>query len=168
MDGLAAVRDLGIPNGYIAAGAIRDAVWDAVMGHRQEERSSDVDVVYFDAFEAERDWSQLLARELPNVRWEVTNQATIHRWQSQVLGRPVQAYLCVSAAVRVWPETATAVAIRLTEGEQFEIVAPCGLTDLFDGIVRRNPETPDAEAFARRIKQKQWQRRWPSLRVLEE
>jgi uncharacterized protein len=170
MQALAIVRGVAIPDGYIAAGAIRDTVWDAVVEHREEKRSSDVDVVYFDAFDAfdaERNWCRVLAREVPSIRWEVTNQAMVHRWQSQVLGRQVLAYPSVSAAIRVWPETATAVAVRILWDEQLEIVAPCGLADLFNGIVRRNPATPDVKAFARRVEQKQWQRRWPGLRILE-
>jgi hypothetical protein len=167
MRALTIVRDVGIPDGYIAAGAIRDTVWDAVVEHREDGRSSDVDVIYFDAFDAGRDWPQVLAHQAPGIRWEVTNQATVHCWQSRVLGRPVRAYPSVAAAVRVWPETATAVAVRLLCDEQVEIVAPCGLVDLFKGIIRRNPATPDTTAFARRIEQKQWQRRWPGLRILE-
>jgi uncharacterized protein len=167
MHALAIVREVGIPDGFIAAGAIRDTVWDAVVEHRMEECSSDVDVIYFDAVDTERDWCQVFLRKVPSVRWEVTNQALVHKWQSRVLGRQVPPYSCVSAAVRVWPETATAVAVRLLWNEQVEIVAPCGLTDLFNGIIRRNPATPDANAFARRIEQKQWQRRWPGLRIVE-
>jgi hypothetical protein len=70
MQALAAVRDAGVPHGYIAAGAIRNTVWDVVLGRGTDERVSDVDVVYFDGVDEAREWEQVLAREAPGVGWE--------------------------------------------------------------------------------------------------
>ncbi len=171
MRALIAVRKVGIPDGCIGAGSVRDTVWDEVFGYRRVEGFSDVDVVYFDtrgdALGAAPDWLRVLREQARDIRWEVTNQATVHLWQTQCLGWPVRAYPSVAAAIAAWPETATAVAIRLSRDEQLEIVAPHGLEDLFNGLVRRNPTTPDTRAFAHRVAQKQWQRRWPGLRIIE-
>src|SRR4051812_50111942 len=96
---LATVRDAKIPEAYVAAGAIRDTVWDAVLGRSALQRTADVDVIYFDASTDERDWCRALQGRMPEVEWEVTNQATVHRWQSQVVGRSVPAYSSVFAAL---------------------------------------------------------------------
>jgi uncharacterized protein len=167
MDALKAVRNVGVPQGHIGAGAIRDTVWDALFGQQGVARSSDVDVVYFDARTEEKDWAEALTRELPGIGWEATNQATVHLWQSEALGLSVEPYSSVESALACWPETATAIALRLLEDGQLEVLAPCGLADLFDGIVRRNRGTPDTRAFAERVRTKQWRLRWPALRILE-
>lgn len=41
--------------------------------------------------------------------------------------------------VATWPETATAVAIRLDGNDQLQITTACGLQDLLQGVCRRNP-----------------------------
>jgi hypothetical protein len=41
--------------------------------------------------------------------------------------------------VATWPETATAVAVRLCVDDSLEVLAPCGVADLLGGVCRRNP-----------------------------
>ncbi len=53
--------------------------------------------------------------------------------------------------VATWPETATAVAVHLTEDGRLAIVAPCGLSDLLDGVCRRNPRRVSVEEYCRRV-----------------
>lgn len=73
-------------------------------------------------------------------------------------------------AMARWPDTATAVAVRLTPARVVELAAPWGVDDLLAGIVRPTPafaaDPAKREAFARRIAAKGWLRRWPNLRVL--
>jgi hypothetical protein len=66
-----------------------------------------------------------------------------------------------------WPETPTAVAIRLNKVSVPELLAPFGLDDLFNLTVR---PTPHAKArkmavFRERIARKAWRKTWPKLRV---
>lgn len=165
MEALRAVRDVAVPEAYVGAGVVRDTVWDELSGIVTLEPSGDIDVAYFERIEAQPDWRALLQERAPQFRWDVTNQATIHRWQSKALGRGVRAYSSTSAAVAAWPETATAVAVRLARNGRLELLAPCGLDDLFAGVLRRNPMTPDPGAFARRLRDHAWTKRWPLLRV---
>jgi hypothetical protein len=39
----------------------------------------------------------------------------------------------VADAVATWPETATAVAVRLQADDTIDVCATCGMTDLLDG-----------------------------------
>ena len=48
MRALRAVRDAGIPEGYVCSGAIRNATWDALHGYSTPSFLADVDVGYFD------------------------------------------------------------------------------------------------------------------------
>ena len=48
MDALKSVRDLQLPDWYIAAGAIRNTVWNYLHGYPTTHNQKDVDVVYFD------------------------------------------------------------------------------------------------------------------------
>ncbi|PJN56270.1 hypothetical protein PAEVO_29930 [Paenibacillus sp. GM2FR] len=48
MTDLGSVRDLGLPQCYIAAGYIRNYVWNLLHGLEGTDRHTDIDVVYFD------------------------------------------------------------------------------------------------------------------------
>jgi hypothetical protein len=47
------------------------------------------------------------------------------------------------------------------------VLAPFGLADLFDGLVRPNPRCPDPLAWRERLARKRWLARWPQLRVVD-
>ena len=49
---LGLVRALRLPDGWIGAGFVRNAVWDTLHG-RASPLSGDVDVLWFDAIQAE-------------------------------------------------------------------------------------------------------------------
>ena len=78
-----------------------------------------------------------------------------------------RAYLSASDAMRYWPDTATAVGVRLNEQAEIEVAAPFGLDDLFS-LVLRPPERFVVEKhsiYANRIHTKNWQATWPKLRI---
>ena len=164
MRALEAVRSVGLPDWYLAAGAIRNTVWDALHGLPSPGPLGDLDVIYFDQTDMADGAQEALCAALPAYRWEVTNQATVHSWQSAATGREIAPYASIAAAVASWPETATAVGVRLTLGGELEILAPFGLEDLFSMLVRRNGEASDPLAFDARWREKAWQLRWPRLR----
>ncbi|MNW67295.1 hypothetical protein D3C74_458630 [compost metagenome] len=64
-----------------------------------------------------------------------------------------------------WPETATAVAIRLNAKDQMEVICPHGLEDLLDMRVRQSPLFRHTTAFRQRVFEKQWLDNWPLLIV---
>lgn len=129
----------------------------------------DVDVVYFNPNEPS-DYSNqheaALSRHLRAFRWELTNQAWVHNWYNDADGRERQSYRSLAEGVSTWPETATAVAIRLRCDGSVDVVAPLGLDDLFGLIVRHNAVRATAAVYESRIAAKQWARRWPELRIL--
>ena len=115
---LEAVSVSGAPDAWIAAGAIRDLVWDERFGGGFDPAAvKDIDVVFFDPddLRAARDHEveASLSRLEPELPWEAKNQAAVHRWYAQRFGTEVEPLISIEDAVGTFPETATAVAARL-------------------------------------------------------
>jgi len=160
----AAVRALGLPDCWIAAGCIRNAVWDAGHG-RCSRADTDADVIWFDAGTADASADRALEADLrrvePLVTWSVKNQARMHVRNGDA------PYRSAVDAMRFWPETATAVAVRQTAGGTLEVAAPFGLDDLFGLVLRPAPRFAGERhaVFLERVETKQWLTKWPMLRV---
>jgi len=161
---LETVAELELPDGWIGAGFIRNAVWDALHGIEEAAAFGDVDVAFFDQARtgAERDAviEAELRRTFPQMPWSVKNQARMHRRNGDA------PYEDTLAAIARWPETATAVAARWRAG-RVEGIAPHGLGDLVDLVVRPTPAFAGRpEIVRRRIREKKWLLRWPRLTVV--
>jgi hypothetical protein len=163
---LSAVASLQLPDSYISAGFVRNAVWDAL--HRRPLTCAtlrDVDVVYYDPERLdpsdEQAHERQLAKLLPRVPWEVRNQARMHARNGDC------PYRDTVHALRCYPETATAVAARLVEGK-VELAAPLGLADLLMLVVRPTPHFRGKLAeYRARQNDKAWASRWPMLRFVD-
>lgn len=104
---------------------------------------------------------------MPNLDWEVTNQAHVHLWFEQALKRDVSPIRSFSEGVSTWPEYATCVGVYLDDDESIGIVAPHGLGDLFEMRVRHNPVRAGVTDFNQRIQSKRFIERWPQLVMIE-
>lgn len=167
---LETVRACDPPDWFVGAGIIRNLVWDHLHQHQTPTPPKDIDVIFFDPqdLRPERDsevqaW---LIQKIPHLEWEATNQAAVHLWYEDTFGFPVSPLHSSAEAVGTWPETATSVAIRLLPNDDIQIVAPCGLSDLFNMILRRNPTRVTREQFAQRLHSKQILRKWPRVQVI--
>ncbi|WP_152394103.1 nucleotidyltransferase family protein [Paenibacillus guangzhouensis] len=164
MDALRLVKTLRLNEGAIAAGFIRNYVWDRLHECRTRTPLNDVDVIYYDArsMEEERDRSfeRELIKQMPQYEWSVKNQARMH------IRNHHTPYHSISDAMLRWPETATAVAVRVTEQDRIEVIAPHGLDDLFEMKVRRGPYFESVDYFLHRIESKNWRYLWPQLEVI--
>jgi GNAT superfamily N-acetyltransferase len=76
-------------------------------------------------------------------------------------------YKSSADAMSLWPETATAIGVRLDEADELHIAAPYGLADLYGIVLRRSPRFNNREYFLQRMRNKQWQRYWPKLQVID-
>lgn len=163
MQMLAAVEAVGLPDAWIAAGTIRSAVWDVLHDRPVSTDWADVDVLFFDAGTArehEAPAEAALRAVLPGLPWEARNQARMH------LKTGLPPYRSTEDGLRNFAETPTAVGGRLRHGE-IEIIAPHGLDDLFDMVVRPVFTDDHMMGFYRaRMAAKNWPARWPKVRVL--
>jgi len=171
MQALLAARSLGLDAWCIGAGAIRNLVWDDIHAKATPSALSDVDLAYFDASDLspQRDAAlqARLAQLLPELPWEVINQAGVHLWFERCFGHAVPPLTSLQEAIASWPEYATAVAVWLDRAGQIHVLAPHGLEDLFSCTVRRNPIRVSIETYRQRVSQKRYAERWPRVRVLE-
>ena len=165
------VRGLGLPDGCIGAGAIRDLVWNALHGARGSHASSDVDVVFFDDRDTDRALDDGIERHLcaldPTVSWEVTNQAGVHHWFEDMFGHPVAPLRSIDEAVASWPEFATCVALSIDDQDRIRLIAPHGLDDLWSTTIRRNPVRVSVVTYRQRIETKRYADRWPQVRIID-
>ena len=165
MDLLRAVRAIHLHEWCIAAGVIRNKVWDHLHGHSDRTPPADIDVLFYDRdrtdalYEAEIETR--LAAIVPGVRWEAVNQAAVHSYTKEA------PYQSIEQAMSRWADPVTAVGAHLTHEERIVITAPFGLRDLFGLLVRPNLVTPEAAAVYReRMTTKRWIERWPKLTIL--
>ena len=160
---LARVRALGLPDCWVGAGFVRKLVWDHLHGHATSPLPQDVDVIWFDPAHAEPERDRELEAALRGVdgtvAWSVKNQARMHRRNGDA---PYRSSL---DAMRCWPETATAVAVRLAGPDLIEVAAPFGLDDLFGLVVRPTPRfvAEKHAVYLERMRGKNWQATWPRL-----
>ncbi|MFC4174683.1 nucleotidyltransferase family protein [Microvirga sp. GCM10011540] len=162
---LGLVESLALPDAWIGAGFVRNAVWDALHGRRPDlGRLDDIDVIFFDPADPARDRDTALEHRLRRLdaapAWSVKNQARMHLRNGD---RP---YRDTLDAIAHWPETATAVAARLVHG-RVEILAPWGVDDLLDLVLRPTPAfRHKMDVYRKRLAAKDWLSRWPKLTVL--
>lgn len=151
---------------YLGGGVVRNAVWDYLHGYPSPTPPDDVDVTYFDSARTDKSEDKELERKLaqadPNVTWSVKNQARMHLVNAE------SAYSSLEDAISKWPETATAILVRKSHGGSIEIIAPCGLDDLFRMVVRPTPHfKAKLDRYQDRLEKKRWERHWPRLVFLD-
>jgi len=159
------VASLGLPDCWIGAGFVRNAVWDALHGRDVSPISTDVDVIWFDpercSPQQDSTLERILGEHCPTVTWSVKNQARMH------IRNGDEPYHSATDAMRFWPETATAVAVRWREGDVCEVAAPLGLEDLLGLRLRPAGQfaTSKRHLYRQRIASKHWITTWPLLTV---
>lgn len=159
-DALQAAALAGPAGGWMGAGFVRNAVWDALSGRAPDLAAlADLDLVHHDPAAAPDAGFEAALRAARDLPWSVVNQARAHGWNGHA------PYRDLADALAHWPETATAVAARLAAG-RIEILAPHGLQDLMHRVVRPTPaHAADPRALRDRLAGKAWLARWPALRL---
>ena len=165
IEALMAVQALDLPDWAIGAGFVRNVVWDELHGFKDRTPLPDIDVLYFDKASqaASRDLGieQQLAALRPGLPWSVRNQARMHVRNGD------QPYMSTRDAMRYWLEKPTAVAVRLHDDANIEILAPFGLECL---VQMRGEPTPRGlqkyDQYIARMQAKNWPAIWPKVQVV--
>ena len=166
MKQLRAVRALALPDWCIAAGFVRNRVWDHLHGIAPPRPPADIDVLYFDAMdiskEREADHEKRLDGLLPGAPWQVRNQARMHVWKN------LPQHSSTADSMTYWLETVTAVGIRLEADGSLSVIAPLGTDDLLG--LRCQPTAfgrTRRDEYEARIASKRWRELWPEVRFLD-
>lgn len=164
MEVLKAAEELDLPDWWIGAGFLRNAIWNAIEGVDLSP-TRDVDLVYFnkDDMSPETDWAydEKMKIKYPFAEWEIRNQARMHYVNN------FDPYVSTGDGIAHWVETATCVAVKLEEGK-LKYLFCYGTEDLFGLVARPTSKFKSEELlpiFYQRIEKKRWKEKWPSLRV---
>ena len=98
----------------------------------------------------------------------MVNQAYVHTWYTLENGQPILPYSSLYDALATWPETATAIAVRLLDNNELEIISPFGLRDLFELKLRWNDRLVSHDVFMQRVRSKRFLQRWSQLQLIDE
>ena len=166
MEQLRAVRMLDLPDWCIAAGFVRNRVWDHLHGIQPPRPPADIDVLYYDAGdlskEPEARYEALLGDLKPGLPWQVRNQARMHVWK----GLPQ--HKSTADSMIYWLETVTAVGVRLEADGALTVIAPLGVDDLVN--LRCRPTAfgrTRRDEYENRVASKRWRELWPKVRFLD-
>lgn len=162
-------RQLGLPKWYLGAGCLAQTVWNRAHDYYPTDHIKDYDIVYFDPADVTAEGQEYYAQkarmlfgDLP-AEVDVCNEARVHLWYEQEMGRAIQPYASAEAAIDTWPTTASAVGVR-QEGGRLRVYAPYGLDDLMSLVVRPNKRLVSREVYEE--KSARWQAHWPRLTVI--
>ncbi|WP_242057618.1 nucleotidyltransferase family protein [Halobacillus yeomjeoni] len=150
---------------YIGAGVITQTIWNTLHGYSPTYGIGDADLIYFDPSETVRD-EKIKEEKVRNLLTDhpfpvdLTNQALVHHWYKEKFGLEISPYTSIEQAVGTWPTTASAIAVK-REGENYHVIAPFGLNDLFDLVVRPNKRLVNEEIYIE--KAMKWKSYWPEL-----
>ena len=163
MNILRVAEKLNLSDWVVGAGFVRNKVWDYLHGYsRPHVDTADIDLVYFDPNKKDQKEDEKLSAKLKmetGIDWEIVNEAYAHRWNN------LPPYQSTEDALSCWPETATAVGVKIENGE-LQIITPYGIDDLVNLIIRPSPKFPDGMKRVReRIIEKKWLEKWPKLKA---
>ena len=170
MNILRIARSAALPNWYIGAGLVRNAVWDYLHDTPGKTPIRDIDFIYFSCEKIDESRiRESLCQALPDVEWDFKNSAFVHEWYQLSKGITRPPLHSTEQDIDAWPETASCIGIRSTADDQILIYAPYGIDDLMDTVFRRNKNntysvTP--EIFRQRVIDKHITERWPKATII--
>lgn len=162
MDILRKAESLNLPDWAVGAGFVRNKVWDHLHGYSGAQvDTADVDLVYYDPNGNNEEADEKLSQKLKNetgINWEAVNECHAHAWNHLL------PYKSTADAISQWPETATSIGIKLENGK-LELIAPHGIDDLVNLIIRPTPTFKDGiQGVRERAREKRWLEKWPKLK----
>ncbi|BAM22709.1 nucleotidyltransferase family protein [Streptococcus intermedius] len=164
---LTLIRSLRLKDSWLAAGSVRNFIWNILSGKSGFDTETDVDVIFFDpdiSYEETINIENRLKRAYPSYHWEVKNQVYMHLHSPNT-----HPYTSSQDAMSKYPERCTAVGLRLLDNGQLELFAPYGLDDIFHFYVQPTPhfleDISRRQLYNKRIQKKEWQKKWSKLQI---
>jgi uncharacterized protein len=158
---------LNLPDWWICAGFVRSKIWDTLHGFNERIDTPDVDVIYFEHNNMdenfEKELENKLVRMMPSIPWSVKNQARMH------IINDLPPYTSSEDAISRFPETVTALGVKLDKENNLVLTAPWGLEDVINLEVKPTPyftETKELAAiYEERMIKKNWKSIWHKIKV---
>jgi uncharacterized protein len=167
MEILKAVYSMDLPDWWICAGFVRSRIWDHLHDFSERTLIPDIDVIYFDQTTIDEVVEKKLEAELsalmPNVPWSVKNEARMH------IRNHMSPYASSVDAISKFPETVTALGVKLDGDNNVILTAPWGISDVVQFEVRPTPFFTETEErmklYKERIAKKNWNSTWNRIKV---
>lgn len=170
MEVLAGLRDGGLPDHLLVAGAIYNLVWNRLTGRPDLTGINDIDVFYFDGSDLGWDAEDVVIKRLDRrfahlpLPVQVRNQARVHLWFPQKFGTPFAPLTSSTEMLRRYASKTQAVGARLEADGTMTILAPFGLDDIFS--FRVVPNHALANRAAHEAKGAKARSIWPEVSVV--
>jgi hypothetical protein len=170
MEVLVGLREDGLPDHLLVAGAIYNLVWNRLTERPDLTGINDIDVFYYDASDIGWDAEDVVIKRLGTrfahlpIPVQVRNQARVHLWFPQKFGTAFEPLTSSAEMLGRYASKTHSVGARLEADDTLTIVAPFGLDDIFSFRVTPNPVLANKkahEAKAARAKSM-----WPEVTVL--
>ena len=167
MEILKTAKSLNLPDWWICAGFVRSKIWDTLHNFSERTPIPDIDVIYFDPTNIDELEDKKLEEKLksliPNIPWSVKNEARMH------IKSNMPPYSSTVDAISKFPETATALGVKLDKKDNVILTAPCGIYDVINLEVKPTPYfIEDKERigiYEDRLTKKNWKSIWNKIRV---
>jgi hypothetical protein len=170
MEVLTGLREDGLPETLLVAGALYNLVWNRLTGRPDLNGINDIDVFYFDPTDLSYEAEDVVIRRLGHrfahlpLPVQVRNQARVHLWFPHKFGVPFAPLGSAAEMLGRYASRTHSVGVRLEPDDRLTILAPFGLNDIFSFRVVPNhvlANRPAHEAKAVRAKSI-----WPELTIV--
>ena len=126
-------------------------------------------MIYYDSSttceKVEKKYEVALRKLLPTVPWSVKNQARMH------VANNIPPYSSAVDAISKFPETATALGVKLDDENKLKLTAPHGINDVVNMVVKPTPYFRESKdrmmIYENRVSKKKWQSIWNKIEVIE-
>ena len=162
---LTIICNLGLKDSWLAAGSVRNFIWNLLSDKSPFDHETDVDVIFFDpdiSYEETVSLEKKLREDFPQYQWELKNQVYMHQHSPHTVP-----YTSSRDAMSKYPERCTAIGLRLNEDSTLELFAPYGLEDILKFQVHPTPHFLEYQdrmkLYQTRLSKKNWQEKWKNL-----
>ena len=162
---LTIIRDLDLKDSWLAAGSVRNFIWNLLSDKSPFDRETDVDVIFFDqdiSYEETVSIEKKLREDFPQYHWELKNQVYMHLHSPHTVP-----YTSSCDAMSKYPEQCTAIGLRLHADATLELFVPYGIEDILNFQVSPTPHFLENEdrmkLYQERLSKKNWQEKWKNL-----
>lgn len=123
-------------------------------------------MIYYDSTnigeKVERAFEDKLKKQLRTIPWSVKNQARMH------IANNIPPYRSSVDAISKFPETATALGVKLDEEDKIILTAPHGIEDVVNMKVAPTPffsaSKERMQIYEQRVRNKDWQEIWRKVK----
>ncbi|MBF7076623.1 nucleotidyltransferase family protein [Streptococcus sp. HF-100] len=164
---LTMIRSLQLKDSWLAAGSVRNFIWNYLSNQPGFDKETDVDVIFFNpaiSYEETLKIETKLKENYPNYNWELKNQVYMH-----IHNPNTEPYRDSRDAMSKYPERCTAIGLRLLDNDQLELFAPYGLDDILEFRIASTPhfleDADRRQLYNMRIQKKDWQKKWNNLQI---